>query len=86
LALAGCTAISDGQPFAVRVTGPGPASVAGGPSGEPAHPVFPIAADRALPPDRQQQLQAALDRRVRLAGPAVRGPTAAVVTPHGVWA
>jgi D-alanyl-D-alanine carboxypeptidase len=61
-------------------------SVAGGPSGEPAHPAFPIVADRPLPADRQQQLQAALDRRVRLAGPTVRGATAAVVTNDGVWA
>jgi len=42
LALTGRAAIRDGQPFAVRVTGPGPASAAGDPSGEPAHPAVPI--------------------------------------------
>jgi len=73
LALTGRAAIGDGQPFDVRVTGPGPASATGDPSGEPAHPAFPIPADRALPPDCQQQLQAALNRQVRLAGPAVHG-------------
>ena len=35
LALTGCTAIGDGQPFAVTVTGPAPASDAGATSADP---------------------------------------------------
>jgi len=73
LALTGRTAIRDGQPFGVRVTGPAPASAAGDPSGEPAHPAFPIPADRALSPDRQQQVQAALNRQAGTARRTRRG-------------
>ena len=91
LVLAGCTGTSVDPTSVAGTSVAGPSG--GRPVGSSAAPsdlpqdltVFVAPSSAAVPIERQQDLQAALERSLRLAGSTASGATAAVVTVDGSW-